>query len=264
MIDRSTCPANFPAGAPLAQCGHVALVEIDGQMAYKYATAWAVTGDTRYGARAREALLSWAGRNTAFGLNHRNGPLEAAWAGAAAARAAELLRFSRYTAWTTRDHDAVVGWLRGVLLPQMDHYEKVITPNALAAGRKNLYGARRRRCRLHPGRAPRARGALLRAAPPAPAGTTRGPSLAPLTPPSAGNCHASVADAKMALGVLTPSPPHPTPHPKGNWHASVADAKMALGVLTDSRRLYDEGVALYRATVRDYFKWGERRRPLRP
>jgi hypothetical protein len=42
----------------------------------------------------------------------------------------------------------------------------------------------------------------------------------------------------------------------GNWHATVADAYMAIGVLADDRPRYNKGLALYRKTVQEYFKWG--------
>jgi hypothetical protein len=45
----------------------------------------------------------------------------------------------------------------------------------------------------------------------------------------------------------------------GNWHASVADCMMAVGVLSDDRARYDKGLALYRKTVREYFRWGRGR-----
>lgn len=76
---QKTCPPNYPKDAPLQQCGHYALVEMDGAMSYKYALAHAATGDEWYALRAAEALLAWSAANVHFGLNHRNGPLEAAW-----------------------------------------------------------------------------------------------------------------------------------------------------------------------------------------
>lgn len=79
-MDRfNTCPAKYPAAAPLTQCGHYAFVEIDASMAYKSAVAYAATNDDRYAERAVEAIMAWATTNKQFGLSDKNGPLEAAW-----------------------------------------------------------------------------------------------------------------------------------------------------------------------------------------
>lgn len=143
VTNAADCPPNYPAGAPADQCGHVALVEIDAMMAYKYASAYAANrGAARYGQLAVTALDAWASRNTEFGLNYRNGPLEAAWAGAAAARAGELLKYTRFRGYTAAVHARVCTWLGGVLLPQMDHYVNVISAKALERGDQNVYGAR--------------------------------------------------------------------------------------------------------------------------
>lgn len=75
----TTCPPNFPKTAPLEQCGHYALVEIDAAMAYKSALAFVATGDERYAVQAMNAVQAWARTNKVFGLSDRNGPLEAAW-----------------------------------------------------------------------------------------------------------------------------------------------------------------------------------------
>lgn len=40
----------------------------------------------------------------------------------------------------------------------------------------------------------------------------------------------------------------------GNWAASIADAMMAVGVLTDDRARYAKGLELYKATVDAYFR----------
>lgn len=49
----------------------------------------------------------------------------------------------------------------------------------------------------------------------------------------------------------------PTVH--GNWHSSIAEAWMAVGVLTDNSTLYQQGVDLYLATVKSYFRWGRQK-----
>lgn len=75
MLDNTTCPSNYPAGAPVPLCGHISLVEMDGMMAYKQAMAYFATRDVRYARQALAILLGWARTNTVFGLKYRNGPL---------------------------------------------------------------------------------------------------------------------------------------------------------------------------------------------
>jgi hypothetical protein len=45
----------------------------------------------------------------------------------------------------------------------------------------------------------------------------------------------------------------------GNWPATMSDAMMAVGVLSDDRPRYERGLALYRATVEGYLRWGRGR-----
>jgi hypothetical protein len=59
------------------------------------AVAYYATGDIRFAKQSAAAIRAWAVGNKAFGLNYRNGPLEAAWGCGAMARAAELLRADR-------------------------------------------------------------------------------------------------------------------------------------------------------------------------
>lgn len=42
----------------------------------------------------------------------------------------------------------------------------------------------------------------------------------------------------------------------GNWHSSIAEAWMAVAVLTDDKQLWQKGVDLYTATSASYFRWG--------
>jgi hypothetical protein len=79
IANTSTCPAAYPTGAPLAQCGHTAFVELDGTMAYKSALAYVATGDARHAAQAAAILTAWSTKNREFGVKTTNGPLEAAW-----------------------------------------------------------------------------------------------------------------------------------------------------------------------------------------
>jgi hypothetical protein len=138
--DPAACPAAYPSGAPRTLCGHVSLVEIDGMMSYKQAVAFIATGDAAYATAALATLTRWAATNTVFGLRHRNGPLEAAWAVGSMARAAELLRSSKWPGYTAAAHAGITGWMTNTLLPQMDWYINTITPIAISNGRKNVYG----------------------------------------------------------------------------------------------------------------------------
>lgn len=55
------------------------------------------------------------------------------------ARAMEALR-AGYPSFPQAALDEFLDWAYSVLLPQMDFYADVITPNALADGRRALYG----------------------------------------------------------------------------------------------------------------------------
>jgi len=79
MSNTSACPPSFPPGANRNQCGHIAFVELDGAMSYKYALAYVATGDVRYAEQALGILRAWMQKNRRFGVQSANGPLEAAW-----------------------------------------------------------------------------------------------------------------------------------------------------------------------------------------
>ncbi len=81
VVNTSTCPASYPPGANLNQCGHTAFVEIDAAMSYKYAMAYVTTGDRRYAEQAIGILRAWMKTNRKFGVPGANGPLEASWWG---------------------------------------------------------------------------------------------------------------------------------------------------------------------------------------
>lgn len=57
---RTKCPENYPKDAPTAICGHISLVELDGQMSYKEALAYWATGDEKYAQNALKIIDSWA------------------------------------------------------------------------------------------------------------------------------------------------------------------------------------------------------------
>lgn len=78
-MDNSTCPKNYPLGAPVHVCGHVSFAEMDAQAAYKQAMAYAITKDDRHARNAMRIVTAWAKTNKKFGLKSKNGPLEAAW-----------------------------------------------------------------------------------------------------------------------------------------------------------------------------------------
>jgi hypothetical protein len=54
------CNERYPAGAPKPICGHVSVIELDGQMPYKQALAYWATGDEQYAHNAFEIINSWA------------------------------------------------------------------------------------------------------------------------------------------------------------------------------------------------------------
>ncbi|KAI8472449.1 MAG: chondroitin AC/alginate lyase [Monoraphidium minutum] len=177
--ENGTCPPNYPPAAPTGVCAHVAFIEIDAQMMFKQSMAYLATGDDRYAAQAIGIAMAWAKKNKVFGPKHRNGPLEAAWGCSAMARGMELLRHT-WPGFKEGDLTAFLGWLDGTLMPQMEWYVNVITPNARNV-KKNVYN---------------------------------------------------------------------------NWHATIADCWITAGVLADDVDRFERGVALHRATVSDYFKWG--------
>lgn len=77
--ERTTCPDNYPDGAPRSHCGHYSFVEMDASAAYRSALAYAATGDERFAEQALRVVRAWAQTNKVFGVSDRNGPLEAAW-----------------------------------------------------------------------------------------------------------------------------------------------------------------------------------------
>jgi hypothetical protein len=79
ILDNSTCPPNYPEGAPVSICGHVALIELDAKQAYKHAAAYAATRDARHAEDALRIIRAWASANKEFGIRNKNGPLEAGW-----------------------------------------------------------------------------------------------------------------------------------------------------------------------------------------
>lgn len=74
--ERTKCSPNYPAEAPQQLCGHLSLVENDGQMAYRQAVAFVATGNVSYAANAFAVINQWAQTNKEMGLLHQNGPLE--------------------------------------------------------------------------------------------------------------------------------------------------------------------------------------------
>jgi hypothetical protein len=54
------CPDNYPADAPKSLCGHISLVELDSQMAYKQALAYWATADEQYASNAFKIIGSWS------------------------------------------------------------------------------------------------------------------------------------------------------------------------------------------------------------
>ncbi|WIA35436.1 hypothetical protein OEZ86_003877 [Tetradesmus obliquus] len=99
--------------------GHEELVEKDGVMVYQQAVMWLVSGDERYAANAAGIIDAWATTNKRF--CGKNAPLEAGWAIASFARAAELLKHS-WPGWAGSGVEGrFMGWVDALLLPQLDH-----------------------------------------------------------------------------------------------------------------------------------------------
>jgi hypothetical protein len=57
---KTKCHDKYPKDAPAAICGHISLIELDGQMSYKQALAFWATGDEQYARNAFEIIDSWA------------------------------------------------------------------------------------------------------------------------------------------------------------------------------------------------------------
>lgn len=134
--DLAACPANYPAFAPRAICGHVAWVELDAQMLYKAALAFHATRDSRYAAHVFDTLTAWAARNRGWGLPTQNGPLEAGWGVCSAARALEVLR--THPGFSAA-REAFLSWFNAQLRPQMEAYVRSCEASA-AGGNANVWG----------------------------------------------------------------------------------------------------------------------------
>eukprot|EP00775_Hariotina_reticulata_P012621 gene12621-12751_t len=139
------CPVNYPAGAPRQICGHVSLVELDAQEAYKQALAYFATGDARHADVALKILDSWAAINRVFGHLEGNGALEAAWACSSMSKAMELLLHSKglvlndtqpgvgsRTPWPGVPDSSLwqfVSWMGDMLMPVMEAWVQQKTPD---------------------------------------------------------------------------------------------------------------------------------------
>ncbi|KAI8464660.1 MAG: chondroitin AC/alginate lyase [Monoraphidium minutum] len=126
----SPCPPNYPSDAPAKHCGHFAFVEMDASISYRSALAYVATGDEQYARNARDAVMGWAATNKVFGIEDRNGPLEAGWGLGAMARTMQLLR-ATWPGFHQSDLDKFVGWVDAVLMPQMDYYVDGLNPGLL-------------------------------------------------------------------------------------------------------------------------------------
>jgi len=108
-------------------------------MAYRQAVAYAATGDERHAKKAMHIIQAWATTNKEFGPEDRNGPLEAAWGCSPMARSMDLLR-ATWPGFQQEQLDTFLSWVNKVLMPQMDFYIDVATPDAIKGGRKTTYG----------------------------------------------------------------------------------------------------------------------------
>lgn len=135
-----TCAPNYPPAAPQHNCAHVSFVELDGQMAYKQALAYAATGDEGHAETAQRIMEGWAAVNSVWGLQHENGPLEAGWGCAAMSRAMELLKHSGWPGFKPAAYHAFVAWMGGNLMKQMDVYVDDMTTPWARSGGQNVFG----------------------------------------------------------------------------------------------------------------------------
>jgi hypothetical protein len=108
-------------------------------MAYRQAVAYVATGQERHAQKSMEIIQAWSKVNKEFGPEDRNGPLEAAWGCSPMARSMDLLR-ATWPGYKQEHLDSYLSWVNGVLMPQMDYYVDVSTPDAIKAGRKTTYG----------------------------------------------------------------------------------------------------------------------------
>lgn len=76
--------------------------------------AWYVTGGAQYAQKAISYMNAWA--RTIKAHTNSNAPLQAGWAGASWARAAEIIRHTN-AGWSSSDVAAFEDMLRNVYLP---------------------------------------------------------------------------------------------------------------------------------------------------
>lgn len=88
--------------------------EQDGLSAYATALLWYVTGEQKYADRSISLMNGWAKVLTAH--TNKNAPLQAGWAGASWAKAAEIIRYSN-AGWGDDDIEQFKKMLREVYLP---------------------------------------------------------------------------------------------------------------------------------------------------
>jgi hypothetical protein len=96
--------------------GHVEFTG-DGEMAYKSAVAYNVTGNVAYAKQVVAILDAWASTCKIF--EGPNAPLEAAWGTAAMARAAELLKYT-WVGWKDTGIEAkYLAWVDALILTHL-------------------------------------------------------------------------------------------------------------------------------------------------
>lgn len=88
----------------------------DAHAAYAQALAWVVTGDTAHARKSIEIMNAWSA--TIENHTNINAHLQAAWAGAIWARAAEIIRHTD-AGWAPAEIARFEGMLRDVYLPQV-------------------------------------------------------------------------------------------------------------------------------------------------
>lgn len=86
----------------------------DALTAYAMALLWYVSGDKKYADRSIAIMNGWAKAITAH--TNKNAPIQAGWAGASWAKAAEIIRYSN-AGWRNDDIERFEKMLREVYLP---------------------------------------------------------------------------------------------------------------------------------------------------
>ncbi|KAF5361229.1 hypothetical protein D9757_010413 [Collybiopsis confluens] len=110
-----------PTPTATVECGPTSTPDIgctnerqDALAAYAMSLAWYISGSSQYAQKAISYMNAWA--KTIRGHELSNAPLQTGWAGAAWARAAEIIRYTN-AGWAASDITAFENMLENVYLP---------------------------------------------------------------------------------------------------------------------------------------------------